>query len=295
MLRSALVVVAVAAVAVAAVVHAVTGGSDEGEPRAGAAPLTLEGPGVPVPGGLSGTLLFAEACRVKRLDFRTLGVADVQPRPACRFWLSPGADAAVVGPGRRGGPAQLVALDDRGGTTALGLMAGEPAWSPDGARLAWCERDGATRLLDAAAPSGDAETAPGCRPRFGEGGRLFTAGHDELYRDGGPYLRPAALARGLPKDAGVPEILGYDVREDGLVAVAVAGEPRREDVILKLSKPGPFGAVAGQSLITGAAQNGVVVEFGEAGRARVRIASSRRPLMLELWRDGALEQAIDLR
>jgi hypothetical protein len=173
----------------------------------------------------------------------------------------------------------------------LGTARGDVAWSATGDRLAWCAEDGGTVV--AGSDGRELARMPGCSPRFIADGRLLTTVNEpdrrELLVDGAVLLDEEALRQPLPPAAGTIQTLGYDQREDGLLAVVVAAGPRTlaDLAAAATSQPGPFGQDRGDEE---AAESGL----GQAGVDLVPIPSTPR-VVLELWREGRLEQAVSLR
>jgi len=105
--------------------------------------------------------------------------------------------------------------------------------------------------------------------------------------DGAVLLDEEALRQPLPPAAGTIQTLGYDQRDDGLLAVVVAAGPQTlADLVSEATRqPGPFGQGDQPSAESG---------LGQAGVDLVPIPSMPR-VVLELWREGRLEQAVSLR
>ncbi len=240
MWRNLAVVGVVTAVAVAALVDGLRGG--EGEAAAPTEPgetepvhgRELEGPDAPAAGALPGTLLVAEPerreCELRRIAFDTASVADTGVDAACRVWVAPEGDLAVIPVS--GDPAITWELDlvrvrpdgDSELVRELGTAVGEVAWSADGARVAWCTPGPVSFVLDVG--SGSQVEVPGCAPRFGPGGGLLTrpAGPNapEVWLDGEPVLRSEQLELGFdPASDGSLDVVAFDVAPDGLIAVTV--------------------------------------------------------------------------
>jgi hypothetical protein len=292
-LRSALAVGAVAAVVVAAVVHAVTrGGGSEPQAPERAAAERIDGPDVPVAGALEGVLVFADAdCRLRRFQLETLELATAEA-DACRFTLSPDGNSGVVVAGGAS-PARLI-TPAATVSAPLGTVVGDPAWSRDGALVAWCGGDGATTRVRDLVRSTLREVR-GCRPSFTPDGRVLTRTADELLLDGRRFLGDDELRRGLRGRPDAVSLLGHDAGPDGLVAVVVASR-RLEREVVELAQPGPFGAVPGQSLVSGAGSDEFeVLPTGRTGQVEIRRPGGRPAVVLELWRDGELVGARSLR
>jgi hypothetical protein len=294
-IRSLLVIGVVLAVGIAAVVHGVLGGDDAATAsEAAAAELAegtlLEGPDVPPPGALPGRLLFAgEGCKLHRLELPTGALVPTALSTGCSFWPSPDGERAVVAvedsAAEEGHDLWLARLAGDADLVRLGAARGDVAWSATGDRLAWCTEDGETVL--AGADGSELDRLPGCRPRFTAGGSLLTTVNEpdrrELLVDGEVLLDEQALREPLPRGAGRIQTLGYDRRDDGLLAVVVAAGARslEELVAAAEEQPGPFGQDPGGAQ-------------AESSFDVVPTSSIPR-VVLELWRDGRLEQAVSLR
>jgi hypothetical protein len=293
-IRSLLVIGIVLAVGIAAVVHGVLGGDDAATAsEAAAAELDegtlLEGPDVPPPGALPGRLLFAaDGCKLHRLELPTGALVPTALSTGCSFWPSPDGERAVVAvedsAAEDGHDLWLAQLAGDADLVRLGAARGDVAWSVTGDRIAWCTEDGGTVL--AGADGGELGRLPGCGPRFTAGGSLLTTVNEpdrrELLVDGEVLLDEQALREPLPRGAGRIQTLGYDQRDDGLLAVVVAAGARSLEELVAAAErqPGPFGQ-----------------DTGGENRADVYVApaSSMPRVVLELWRDGRLEQAVSLR
>lgn len=293
MLRSLLVIGLVLAVGTAAVVNAVLGGGPRAaSPRDTKEGSALAGPDVPQPGALAGSILFAsDGCRLQTLDFADVAVVPTTLETSCSFWPSPTGEQAVVSlPGATTDEPHDVWLARLGGggelLRRLGTANGDVAWSPAGDRLAWCGKDGTTVV--AAADGTTLVHVPGCRPRFTPEGRLLTARDRAggLLADGQVLLDDGELRLALPPAAGPIQTLGFDQRDDGLLAVVVAAGQRVPGDVLPRGRvqPGPFGRGTYRVLSDGESQAFVVwdVRFGPR-------------VVLELWRGSVLERSISLR
>jgi hypothetical protein len=294
-LRSLLVIGLVVAVGAAAVVNAVLGGDSHEAARGdGAGGSALAGPDLPQPGALAGSLLFAsDGCRLQMLDLAAVSLVPTVLETSCSFWPSPTGEQAVVTlPGAPADEAHDVWLARLGGggelVRRLGTANGDAAWSPAGDRLAWCGEDGSTVV--AAADGTLLARVPGCRPRFTPEGRLLTAvdeaGERQLLSDGETLLAEDQLRRPLPPAAGPIQALGFDQRDDGLLAVVVAAGQRSLGDALPRGRvqPGPFGRGTYRVLSDGESQSFVALDVGFVPR-----------VVLELWRGGMLEQSVSLR
>jgi hypothetical protein len=254
-LRNALIVGALAAIAVAALVDTLQGGDGGGEstlPRgSGQEQLTLTGPNVPAPGALPGSLAVVEAgdCRLRVISFEDASLGEPGAQTLCRVWASPSSPLAVVATsrGERADLRELSLIDlddpsDDGRT--LGSARGEVAWSPDGGQIAWCSLEGATSVLEL--ESGARREVPGCDPAYAPDGALLTRpdGEAELWRDGEPLLTADDLGRGFePGTTGPVELVEYDVSRDGAIAATVARPlPTGTSVVLELWRDGSLGA-----------------------------------------------------
>jgi hypothetical protein len=254
-LRNALIIGALAAIAVAALVDTLHGGGGgestiargSGEEEV----LSLSGPDVPPPGALPGSLAVVEAsdCRLRVISFADGSVSEPGTDTLCRVWASPTSRQAVVATsrGERADVRELalVNLDDPSDDgRALGSARGEVAWSADGARLAWCSLEGESTVLELS--TGAEEKITGCDPSFAPDGALFTRADHEavLLRDGEPLLASADLEDGFePGSSGPVELVDYDVSPDGTIAVTVARLlPTGTAVMLELWRDGSLSA-----------------------------------------------------
>ena len=199
---------------------------------------TLTGGELPAPGELPGTLVFASqaGCRPRALSLATLRLGAGGPSLECGLWVPPQGRLAVISLapalGFRGSRAALLRLSDPPAVAEeLGIVRGEPSWSENGRRLAWCTAGSRTVVLDL--DTGARSGLAGCRPKIAPDGsvltrpaRLLTA---TLLRDGEVLLTEERLARPFPPGSQGPlDVVGYDLRPDGLLAVvAVRFEPGR--------------------------------------------------------------------
>jgi hypothetical protein len=208
---------------------AVATASEEATGRAGAS-----APASPERGVLSGTLFLTTlgGCRLQAIDAATLELASEGRETKCSFSVSPEGARAVVplgpvrGPLGRSRAIWLARLE--GGMRLLRRLGlartGAASWSPDGTRLAWCRDDGHTVVLVLA--GGARKTVAGCGPTFAADGSVLTRPDEpltpRLLREGDVLLGGEDLRRGFPPGPRGPlDVLGYDARPDGLLAVAV--------------------------------------------------------------------------
>lgn len=241
----------------------------------------LEGRLVPQPGALSGTLVFTSlaGCRPQTLSLETLAMPPPGPSLDCGLWVSPRGDLAVVALapalGLRGSRVALLRLGGRPELLqSLGVMRGEPSWSPDGRRLAWCTEAGDTVVLTV--ETGARAEVAGCHPRIAPDGSVLTRRAlplaPDLLRDGEPLLGEDQLAEAFPADAEGPlDLVGYDARADGLLAVVVVRfeSGRRPRRMLELWGPSRLTATVQLpelSLPAGYGRLGERVEFGPTGQ-----------------------------
>ena len=198
----------------------------------------LTGGELPAPGELEGTLVFASqaGCRPRALSLATLRLGAGGPSLECGLWVPPRGRLAVISLapalGFRGSRAALLRLSDPPAVAEeLGIVRGEPSWSDDGRRLAWCTAGSRTVVLDL--DTGARSRLAGCRPTIAPDGsvltrpaRLLTA---TLLRDGEVLLTEEQLGEPFPPGSeGLLDVVGYDLRDDGLLAVVtVRFEPGR--------------------------------------------------------------------
>jgi hypothetical protein len=235
---SGLVLGAVAVLVVAAAYDALRGGTASSTVVDSTEREALVGAGLPARGELEGTLVFATqaGCRPRALSLPTLTLEVAGPPLECGLWVPPRGSLAAVSLapalGFRGSRVALLRLGDPPAVAQeLGVVRGEPSWSEDGRRLAWCTAAGRTVVLDL--ETGARERLAGCRPKIAPDGsvlarpaRLLTA---TLLQDGNVLLGEKELARPFPPGSEGPlDVVGYDLRPDGLLAVVtVRFEPGR--------------------------------------------------------------------
>ncbi|HEX2045549.1 MAG TPA: hypothetical protein VHF23_07985, partial [Gaiellaceae bacterium] len=142
---------AVAVIAAAAALDALRRDPEPARVEAREETGRLTGEGVPEPGALAGRLVFTSLgeCRPQVLRLETLMLDDPGPSLECGLWVAPRADLAAVSLapalGLRGSRVALLRLTPRPTLLeSLGVVRGEPSWSPDGERLAWCTAAGET-------------------------------------------------------------------------------------------------------------------------------------------------------
>jgi hypothetical protein len=247
-LRTWIVLVLAAGVAVAAIVDGVRAG---GSQTAAAKPAEqhrvrgddqLVGPDIPPAGGLPGTLVLTsgQGCRVQTIVFAGPQASKPGVETSCGVWPSPSGGYAAVSTSRSPGGRQpafalsLVRLSDPPSLVRqLGVAAAEPVWTPSGDEVAFCTPPGFTLVVNVAQET--SHGVPGCHPRYTPDGRLLTvpAGprSNALMRDGQVLLDAASLAHELPGADGTNvDVLDYDQRRDGVLAVTVTQDGRLRDV-----------------------------------------------------------------
>lgn len=262
---------------------------------------------LPGPGILTGTLVFSSLgdCRPQSLRLETLTLEQPGPALDCGLWVPPRGDLAAVSVapalGLRG---SRIALLDLGAEPellrVLGVVRGEPSWSSDGERLAWCTPEGGTVVLVTA--TGVRSHLAGCRPRIAPDGSVLTRPArplaPRLLRDGELLLGEEELARGFPADGEGPlDVVGYDTRRDGLLAVVVVRfesgrrprrllqlwRERRLEAALplpELSLPAGYGRL-GERVEFAPSGDEVAVAFPGAGKQMVVVDLGTRSLSVE--------------
>ncbi len=216
------------AIAIAVGIDALFGdGGDVPTERAAAPKPELVGPAVPGPGTLAGTLTVTagDGCRLQTVTLADASLGDEGPKTACDLWAAPTGTLAAVTRGHHGlwNELWLARLGDPPKMLEeLGFVQGDPIWSSDGARLAWCDPDAQTTVLTVA--TGERSTIRGCRPAFGGKG-ILTRPDDpvagRLLLDGETLLGPFDLNRPFRLPNAPIDVLGFDESADGLLAVAV--------------------------------------------------------------------------
>jgi hypothetical protein len=204
---------------------------------------------------LSGRLWLTDlfSCELSLVDMGALSVTRPGVETGCGVWPDPRGDLAILphaspNDGEAGRPVSVTRLGARTGDEALlGPARGDVVWSRDGARLAYCLSPGLTVVQE---PDGGSRLElPGCDPRFGADGSLLTRtygqGIGDLLRDGTVLVSNDALSGSLGFAAGSTLVLGYDEREDGLLAIAASGLVLgRRSTLLSLWRDGrPVGEV----------------------------------------------------
>jgi WD40-like Beta Propeller Repeat len=235
---SGLVLGAVAVLAIAAAFDALRGETESLTQLDPTEPSPLVGRELPEPGELPGTLVFASqaGCRPRTLSLSTMTLGAGGPSLECGLWVPPSGPLAAVSLapalGFRGSRAALLRLGDPPGVVqGIGIVRGDPSWSGDGSRLAWCTASSGTVVLDL--ETGARERLAGCRPKIAPDGSVLTRPArlltSTLLRDGRVVLRTEELVRPYPPGSEGPlDVVGYDLRSDGLLAVVtVRFEPGR--------------------------------------------------------------------
>lgn len=201
----------------------------------------------PAAGTLPGSLYLTTLgeCRLQAIDMARLETVVNGPETTCSFSLAPDGRRAIIPLGPRRGPlgrSRAIWLAEVGEEFRLRRLAvargGAATWSRDGARVAWCRDDGHTVALTLA--TAERRKVRGCAPKFA-GDTVLTRPDEPLtpllLRDGEVLLDETDVARGFPPGRPAPlDVLGYDVREDGLLAVVVVQFPsgRQPTPVLEL-------------------------------------------------------------
>jgi hypothetical protein len=201
----------------------------------------------PASGVLPGTLYLTTLgeCRLQAIEMERLATSLDGPETTCSFSLAPDGRRAIIPFGPRRGPlgrSRAIGLAELGERSRLRRLAvargGAASWSRDGARVAWCRDDGQTVVLTLA--TGERRKLRGCAPKFA-GDSVLTRPDEPLtpvlLRDGQMLLDVTDVARGFPSGPPTPlDVLGYDAREDGLLAVVVVQFPsgRQPTPVLEL-------------------------------------------------------------
>jgi hypothetical protein len=280
-LATALVLAAVGVVAVAALWDSF-GDSGSSAPAAGEARArTLRGGILPRPGELQGTLVFVSLadCRPQLLRFGTLTLGPAGPPVDCGLWVPPAGETGAISLepalGFRGSRIALLQLTEPLLVSdELAVARGEPSWSDDGDALAWCAEDGNT-VVYLPQPR-RRERVTGCRPTITPDGSVLTRSASPLastlLEDGEPLLRRKDFLEGFPADSDGPlDVVGFDQREDGLLAVVAvrfeAGRrPRRVLQLWDGSHLEESILLPELTLPAGTGRLGDRVEFGPTGR-----------------------------
>jgi len=257
---------------------------------------TLTGAELPAPGELPGTLVFASqaGCRPRALDLATLRIGAGGPPLECGLWVPPRGRLAAISLapalGFRGSRAALLRLSEPPTVVQeLGIVRGEPSWSEDGRRLAWCTAASYTVVLDL--DTGARRRLAGCRPRFTPDGSVLTRPArlltSTLLRDGEVLLAEEDLVRPFPADSEGPlDVVGYDLRPDGLLAVVtVRFEPgRRPRRLLQLWRADRLERailLPELGLPAGTGRLGDRVEFAPTGReVAVAFPGAGKPMII---------------
>lgn len=262
------------------------------EEPAGAVRLT--GDALPAPGLLEGTIVFSDLreCRTQELSLETLTLGPAGPPLGCNLWVPPrGGTAAVSLASALGGRGSVVGLLRLGDPPEivgeLGVVRGQPSWSDDGTRVAWCTAEDHTVVLDVG--PGTRTRVDGCRPTIAPDGSVLTRPAalltPTLLRDGEVLLGEEELLRPFPRDVQGPlDVVGFDVHADGLLAVVTVRfeSGRRPSRRLQLWRGGRLEQVIQLpelSLPAGAGRLGDRVEFAPGGRA-VAVAFPRSGMQM---------------
>lgn len=283
MLRTFVAVGIVAVIAVVAAGDALRGGlsHSNGPPTAATEDGEAAGP-FPAVGTLPGTLYLTTLgeCRLQAIDVARLARVVDGPETTCSFSLAPDGKRATIPLGPRRGPLGrsralwLAELGERLHLRRLAVARGGAAtWSRDGTRVAWCRDEGDTVVLTLA--TAERRKVRGCAPKFA-GDAVLTRPDEPLtpllLRDGKVLLDETDVARGFPPGPPAPlDVLGYDVREDGLLAVVVVQfrSGRQPTPVLELWLKGEFVRVVELPILgspAGRGRFGERVEFSPDGR-----------------------------
>lgn len=246
------IVVVLAVIAVGAVV--VLGGEsletstgDQERSRDNSASKDLVGPHSPEPGSLSGSFVVArgEDCVVQLVDLERMAFSKSGPSSGCDFTVTrDGERAASVVSGQEPDDAmpgfELVEVGNRPKTLQpVGRLYRDPAWSPDGSRLAACgaETSSETVILDVEA--GIRELEAGCWPSFDDDGSVVTRIAVDLTRELGTSgilvdgteaiaLEQLLDAAGASTDSQA-FVLGHTTGEAGAIGVSLVIAPPGND------------------------------------------------------------------
>ncbi len=256
----------------------------------------LRGGLVPEAGTLPGSIVFSSlaGCQPQVVRLETLTLESAGPSLDCGLWVSPRGDVAAVSLGSalglRGSRVALLQLArEPEPIEPLGVVRGEPSWSADGERLAWCTPEGASVVL--VVQTGRRHEVAGCHPRFAADGSVLTRPDSPLaptlLRDGKVLLGADELALGFPPDGEGPlDLVGYDARPDGLLAVvAVRFEsgrlPRRLLQLWRAQRLESAIPLPEVGLPAGYGRLGEHVEFGPTGReVAVAFPGAGKPMVV---------------
>jgi hypothetical protein len=190
---------------------------------------SLTGPDLPAPGALSGMLVFASqaGCRPYTLSLATVSLGTPGQSLECGLWVPSRGELGTVSLalelGLRGNRIALIRLGDPPKLgREIGVVRGEPSWSEDGRLLAWCTPASDTVVEDL--ETGVRRRLAGCRPTITPDGSVLTRPArlltPTLLRDGEVLLNGEELLRAFPPAGDGPlDVVGYDERSDGLLAV----------------------------------------------------------------------------
>ena len=256
----------------------------------------LTGRLVPEAGALSGSLVFSSlaGCQPQVMRLETLTLESAGPSLDCGLWVSPRGDLAAVSLGSalglRGSRVALLRLARQPELIEpLGIVRGEPSWSADGERLAWCTPEGTSVVL--VVQTGRRHEVAGCHPGFAADGSVLTRPDSPLaptlLRDGKVLLGAEELARGFPADGEGPlDLVGYDARPDGLLAVVAVRfesgrQPRRLLQLWRARRLEGAIPLPEVGLPAGYGRLGEHVEFGPTGReVAVAFPGAGKPMVV---------------
>lgn len=191
---------------------------------------------------LTGSLVIASpgSCRLRLLDLSSLTLSAPSPATACRIWVSPAGDRAVVT--RHGKPREELWLVRLTGAPRyerrLGPARAAPTWSPDGSVVAWCREHDSVALNLA---SGATRVFPGCYPQILADGVVATREREgrsaTIRADGRAILDERDLATAFGEAAGggpTVRVFASGVSADGalLVGLRRAGSQFAGDAVI---------------------------------------------------------------
>jgi TolB protein len=232
------------------------------------------------------------------------GSSGPPPRFTLLFVSSRDGDYAIFGVGANGDERRLTEAEGDASSPAGLFFQTDPAWSPDGRRIAFVSRrdgrshlyvmrldgSGVRRLTDSAADDASPTWAPdGRRIAFARGGDLFA-----IPSRGGPARR---IGRALPGEALDPawspngKLVAYDYRPPGysireLWVVAVDGGRARQVTRLRQVSTRPSWSPDGRQIAFQSDANGGHVEIYSIGldrRGLRRVTRSRIDTFDPAW------------